>query len=213
VPEVAMIRPAVQAAIKTRSPTTALVKTHNCIAEVFGFPLINFAASVGAVYMVRDPRDVALSLAHHLGAPLDEAIRVMALPGFATSNTPEGPFEVWGSWSEHVASWTTAADESLLVVRYEDLAADPVGKFTEIAAHLRQNVPPAVIAEAVEASTFDQLAAAEKVHAFRETSERAGYFFREGKVGSWHTKLTPEQASRIAADHGEQMRRHGYATD
>jgi hypothetical protein len=137
----------------------------------------------------------------------------MSLRGFATSNTSDGPFEVWGSWSEHVASWTTAGDESLLVLRYEDLAADPIAKFTEIARHLRQNVPAAVIAEATAASTFDQLSAAEKKVPFRETSERAGYFFREGKVGSWRKKMTPDQANRIVADHSEQMRRHGYLTD
>src|ERR1700754_928507 len=58
--ETASVRPFVHSAIVKRLPQVALLKTHNCLAEVGGVPLINLAATVGAVYLVRDPRDVAL---------------------------------------------------------------------------------------------------------------------------------------------------------
>jgi aryl sulfotransferase len=100
-----------------------------------------------------------------------------------------------------------------MVVRYEDLAADPIGKFTEIAAHLRLPATADAIAEAADLSTFDKLAAAERVHPFKETSERADYFFREGRVGAWRDRLTAEQAARIVSAHGTQMARFGYVDD
>jgi len=211
--EVAAVRPHVQAAIVKRLPHVALIKTHNCLASIAGFPLVNLAVTVGAIYMVRDPRDVALSLAHHLGVSVDETIDIMASPGFSTGNDSEGVFEVWGSWSEHVSSWTGEPSDPLLVLRYEDLAADPIGKFREVTTHLRQDPPIAAIAESAELSTFDKLAEAEKVTPFKETSERADRFFREGRAGAWRERLTAEQARRVADTHAEQMTRFGYPLD
>jgi hypothetical protein len=213
VPEVAQVRQMVQRAIVERMDQAVLIKTHNALASVAGHPLINPSITVGAVYMVRDPRDVLLSLAHHLGISIDDTIDVMNAPGFSTANTKDGPFEMWGTWSEHVASWTAKPQETVLVVRYEDLLADPVGKFVEITAHLRQAVPRETIAAAAEASTFAELSAAEREHPFRETSEMADRFFREGKAGGWKERLSNDQSRRIVDVHWEQMRRVGYTLE
>src|SRR6185503_11473962 len=131
VEEVAAVRQMVQRAIVERLDRPALLKTHNALAKIAGFPQTNPSVTVGAVYMVRDPRDVSLSLSHHLGVSLDDTIEVMASPGFATANTSDGPFELWGTWSEHVASWTDAQPETFLTVRYEDVIAFTVAKSTE----------------------------------------------------------------------------------
>jgi len=208
--EVIQIRPQVHAAIADRSPAVALVKTHNLVGRIGGIPTVNLAVSRGAIYIVRDPRDVALSLASHLGAPVDEAIKVMGTKGFKTENKAEMAFEIWGSWSDHVYSWTSQAHEAHLVVRYEDLTADPLTHFTGIVRHLRQTPTPEQIAEAVELSSFDELRKAEEARDFRERSPKAKRFFRAGRAGAWRKVLTDEQAARIVGDHGEQMRRFGY---
>src|SRR5690606_31102214 len=118
--------------------------------------------------------------------------------------------EVWGSWSEHVYGWTMRPHEAVLVVRYEDLIADPIGQFTRVAHHLRQDPPAEQIAEAVQPSTFDELKAEEAKGDFRERSERADRFFREGRAGEWREKLSAAQAQRIADQHGAQMQKFGY---
>jgi hypothetical protein len=109
-----------------------------------------------------------------------------------------------------VFSWTREPHEAVIVVRYEDLIADPIKHFTAISEHLRQGANARQIAEAVELSTFDKLRSEEERHDFRERSEKALRFFREGRAGEWRDKLTKEQATRISADHHEQMRRFGY---
>ncbi len=208
--EVATVRPQVHAAIAQRSPALALVKTHNVLGNIGGIPILNLAVAAGSVYVVRDPRDIALSLASHLGTTADHAITVMGTAGYKTDNTQETAFEVWGSWSEHVFSWTSHPHQAMLVVRYEDLLADPIKHFTAIVEHLGQRPTREQIVEAVEESTFNKLRAAEEKGDFRERSERAERFFRQGKAGEWREKLTAEQARRIVDAHGEQMRNFGY---
>jgi hypothetical protein len=208
--EVAQIRPQVQATIVQRMGGVALIKTHNVLGQVRGIPIINLQVSAGTVYIVRDPRDVALSMANHIGASVDEAIRVMSTPGYGTPNSAEAAFEIWGSWSEHTLSWTMHPHEAVLVVRYEDMIADPNTAFAGVARHLRQKPTTEQIGEAVSLSAFTELKEQEKKEDFRERSERAEVFFREGRAGEWREKLSPEQVRRIEDAHGEQMRKFGY---
>ena len=91
--EVSRVRQHVHATIAERVNNIALVKTHNVLGEIYDVPIINTSVSVGAIYIVRDPRDVASSLARHLGASTDEAIRVLGRSGYATRNTEESAFE------------------------------------------------------------------------------------------------------------------------
>jgi hypothetical protein len=212
--DVALVRPQVHAAIVQRSPGVALIKTHNLMGQIGNIPIINLAVSAGTIYIVRDPRDVAISLAAHNGSSVDQAIEDMARSGYHTQNSDQAAFEIWGSWSEHSRSWTEPPHDAVLVVRYEDMLADPLPTFTAVARHLRQKPTPEQIEEAVALSSFDELRQAEVAAGdFRERSERADRFFREGRAGEWREKLTSSQVERIAETHGEMMRRFGYLTN
>lgn len=208
--EVAQIRPQVQATIAQRTNGVALIKTHNVLGQLGGIPIVNLQVSAGTIYIVRDPRDVALSLTNHIGAPIDEAITVLNTPGYGTQNKAEAAFEIWGSWSEHTVSWTMRPHDAVLVVRYEDMIADPVGSFTTVARHLRQRPTPELVTEASNLSTFSELREQESKVPFRERSEAAEVFFREGRAGEWREKLTAAQVQRIVDAHGEQMQKFGY---
>src|SRR5271170_6587185 len=88
------------------------------------------------IYLVRDPRDVAVSEYHFdlkkryiaAGMTLDEFIK-----RFVAGETSS-----YGSWWEHAASWIAArhANPSFLLVRYEDLLSDPIGETGKIAEFL-----------------------------------------------------------------------------
>jgi hypothetical protein len=212
--EVAMVRPQVHAAIVQRSPGVALIKTHNLMGQLGNIPIINLTVSAGTIYILRDPRDVAISLAAHNGSTIDQAINDMATAGYHTQNSDEAAFEIWGSWSEHVRSWTEPAHDAVLVIRYEDMLADPLTAFASVARHLRQKPDPAHLEEAVALSSFGELRQAEIASGdFRERSERADRFFREGRAGEWREKLTASQVLQIADVHGEQMQRFGYLSN
>jgi hypothetical protein len=208
--EVMKVRPLVHLTVAERMPSVAMMKTHNLMGELGGMPTVNLTASAGAIYIVRDPRDVASSLAKHLGASVDQAIEVMATPAFATENSAETAFEIWGSWSEHVASWGVDPNKAVLVVRYEDMLAQPTETFGKIVAHLRQAPPPEQLAEAIELSSFDKLKRQEEESAFRETSPRADRFFASGKAGGWRERLSAAQIDKIEGAHRKMMLNFGY---
>ena len=212
--EVAIIRPQVHAAIVERTGSVSLIKTHAALGQLGNIPTHNLAVSSGTIYIVRDPRDIAISLAAHNGSTIDAAIVDMATPSYGTQNSNQAAFEVWGSWSEHALSWTDKPHEAVLVVRYEDMHADPIATFTAVARHLRQKPTPEQIAEAIALSSFNELRDSEIAAGdFRERSERADRFFREGRAGEWHEKLTPEQVSSIEDSHRTQMMKFGYLTN
>jgi hypothetical protein len=211
--EVVPVRPKVHAVVAERAPSIVLVKTHNLLGRMLGVSTINLAVSAGAIYVVRNPLDVALSLVSHLGRPLDEAIAIMAEKGHRSKNADELAFELWGSWSEHVESWAGKPSPALIVVRYEDLIEAPTKHFTAIAHHLGQKPTPEQVAEAIEYSAFDRVRAQEDERGFRERSENAERFFRAGRAGQWREKLSAAQVKRIVDAHRPVMERFGYLPD
>jgi hypothetical protein len=208
--DVVLARPKVAEEMARRASGVLTVKTHSVLGRVFDTPLINLGVSVGAIYVVRNPLDVVISLAAYLSKPIDAAITSMSAHLNASPSTELLAAEIWGTWSENVKSWTTDAPQVVKVVRYEDMIADPIAQFTAVAEHMRIGATPAEIGEAVRLASFEELTKKEDAGGFTERPEWIDRFFRVGRAGQWQEGLTPEQVRRIVADHGEQMARFGY---
>lgn len=171
--------------------------------------------SRGAVYLIRDPRDIAVSYAHHRGVGIDRIIDLMGDDGTVLAALTERPKEQLpqplGSWSSHARSWLEQSDIPVLVIRYEDMLRDPSAPLARVAAHLGIETTTAQLRAAVTATRFDVLSAQERAHGFRERLTGAtAPFFREGSAGSWRDQLSMAQIRRITGDHGEVMTRFGY---
>jgi aryl sulfotransferase len=180
-----------------------------------GEPLFPTAVTRGAVYIVRDPRAVAVSYANHLAETIDETIVRMGDRAPAASATPgrlpRHQRPRLGAWRDHVESWLRAPFPVHLV-RYEDMHRDPHGAFTAVAAFLGLPSDRERIAAAVDAASFARLQQQERATGFIEKPRRAAAFFREGTVDGWRQSLLPEQATRIAAANGDTMLRCNYDT-
>lgn len=166
----------------------------------------------GAIHIVRDPRDVAVSYAHHSDKSIDSIVRYMkdAQPGREPEAWPERIPYQRRNWSEHVESWIDAPGHlRRLTVRYEDMLARPLDTFTRVAEFAELPADPESVTAAIEATRFQRLREREEREGFRE-KVNGDYFFRRGRAGGWRDVLTPAQASRIVADHGRVMRRLGY---
>lgn len=215
--EVAALRAPAQRYAVSKNPNVLPMKTHNFMGNDLGHPMFDMDVTGGAIYIVRDPRDVAVSAGDHFGLTLDETIKTMNVPG-SRSVPHEDQYtgkqilisEVQSTWSIHVSSWTQRAHPRLIVVRYEDLLSDPFANFGKIARTIGISRDEKRIRRAVEHSSFKQMQKLEAEHGFQERSEYSKKFFRSGKSGGWREQLTAEQVARIERDHGEQMKRFGY---
>ena len=210
VEEICAVRPLVHADMARRAQGTVFVKTHNFHGEFAGYPLHNPSVTSGAIYIVRNPLDVVLSLANYFGHSMDEAIEFMAEERTGTPNEKENVPQIITSWSMHVQSWTQNTGEETLVLRYEDMLDNPVKVFRKLVSFLGQKRDPARLKKAVRFSSFEQLKSQEKQRGFVEKHENARSFFRQGQKNQWREKLTDEQVKKIIDSHGEQMVRFNY---
>ena len=210
-PAVAAMRGEVQREIAATGNPYLLVKTHSYQGDAFGHPQINADVTAAAIYVVRNPLDVAISFANHNASEIDQAISIMAKPGTSSSMANGTVFEWTSDWSTHVASWTAQPNEHLCVVRYEDMIDQPLETFSRIAQFLRIEADEMRIRRAIDASSFDRLQEMEREGGFAEKPDGADVFFRAGRKDQWREVLTTEQVRRISARHRTQMQRFGYA--
>lgn len=170
--------------------------------------------SAGVVYILRDPRDVAPSLADHAGVDLDSAIGRMGTAGYVSQRNGDHRYpqatQVMGSWSEHVQSWQGQRDIPLLLLRYEALLAEPLVQVRRLADFVGLTVGDTVLERAIAACSFDSLRRQEEENGFPERAAHATHFFRQGRAGGWRQTLSAAQVARLEADHGAIMTRLGY---
>ncbi len=208
--EIAAIRPRAQLDIAASASGTVFVKTHNFMGEFNGNPLHNLLKTAGAIYIVRNPLDVVLSVADHFGLNTDEAIEFMASEITASLNDKANVSQVLSSWSINVGSWTAAPNAAVKVVRYEDMLDKPLKSFGKLVAFLGKTKDPARLKRAVRFSSFQELKKQESKTGFVERSPNSTRFFRKGKKNQWRETLSPEQIKRMVDTHREQMRRFKY---
>ncbi len=212
--ELDRLRPQVYDWPRRAGGAPALHKIHDAwTVNDDGVP-VGGSAARRAVYVVRNPLAVAVSLAHHRGCSVDEAITLMAdaghaLAGDAGALRSQVRQRLLG-WSGHVRSWTEAPGLAVHVMRYEDMALHPGRSFRNVARFLGLPAGVERIAQAVRFSRFDELARQESAQGFRERPTAMTRFFRAGRTDGWRHELTPPQVRRVVEAHGEVMARFGY---
>jgi hypothetical protein len=208
--DVAKLRPKVQAALTRVFPDNVFVKTHSALVESHGVPMHMMELTAGAIYVMRNPLDVVVSFADHYGLTIDAAIVELNRPMMMSPNEERHVYQVFGSWSENVESWTANPNPALHVMRYEDMLEKPLETFGKVARFLGLKPAPDRLQRAIDLAAFGKLRQQEEQTGFRERSEKSERFFREGRAGQWREKLTPAQIEAITAAHRAQMTRFGY---
>lgn len=208
------LRPRVYERLSLESNRNLFLKAHDAYLPCpAGEPMFPLQATWGVVHIVRNPLDVAVSLAHHVGTDLAKAIRDVCDPSRAwcarVDRLSDQLRQRLLDWRGHTASWLDAPLPRL-TVRYEDMLARPHEIFGHMARFCGLDVTAEAIDRAVAASRFERLRDLETQHRFKETPRAASRFFREGRAGGWKGALTPEQVAGIVASQGEMMARLGY---
>jgi hypothetical protein len=208
--EVLKLRDKVQRTLCANIPESAFVKTHSRFGAKSGLSLIEPDCTAGAIYVVRNPIDVAVSAASHYGVSTGEMVRHMADGDFSTAPSDKHVADHIGSWSDHVASWTIPPHPKILVLRYEDLHAAPLAAFSRLVAFLGLKPSAERFDQALRFSMFTALSGQEQSAGFKERPAHAAAFFRRGRPGEGRETLSPQLIEAIVSAHGEQMARFGY---
>lgn len=190
------LRPRVLRLIAGSKPHHHFVKTHSQIARIGPYDLIPPEVTAAAIYILRNPFDVAPSYARHLSIPIEEAIARMQSPRNLNA-TESRIFEVIGRWDAHVDSWTGAPGLPRHVMRYEDMIADPERAFRGLLAFLQAPVKEGALRRALRKTSFDALRRQEEEKGFIERPAGMERFFARGEVGAWREDLTRDQIARL----------------
>lgn len=204
------LRPQVHRDFTTALPDSVFVKTHNFMGECCDVPLHNMEVTAGAIYVVRNPLDVVISMSDHFGVDLDTAIMRLGDPLAATENTDEHAAEFHADWSTHVSSWTAQPSPSLHILRYEDMLDRPNRSFRSLATFLGLTPSNERLRKAIRFSSFETLKAQERQQNFKERSIHSQAFFRSGRQKQWQNLLSREQIDKVVNEHGAQMARFNY---
>jgi hypothetical protein len=193
-------------------PRPRTIKSHECFQP--HYPRV--------IYLVRDPRDVAVSYYHHNikagnlpdGYPMESFV-----PRFIAAEFDPR----FGCWRDNVLSWTAVRKEDprFLMLRYEDMKADPVLALTSVAAFLKRcsfrefdSSAPA-LQRAIELSSPERMRALEKQEAgqwvLTKGTRSDKPFVRSATTGGWKTQLPPESVAAIESAWGELMKSLGYS--
>ena len=209
------LRPAVYRGIARQATTTPFIKIHDAnVVLAGGAPLVPADVTDRAIYLVRDPRDVAISLAHHLQVTPAAAIEIMSDEHYAFCSAVRGLDgqlrQRLLTWSQHFESWTDHHRFPVHLIRYEDMFARPTETFGEAVRFLGLPDDKAKLRNSIQASSFPDLQRQEATTGFREAPAAVAQFFRAGVPGGWTDALSDSEAARVASDHADVMQRLDY---
>ena len=101
------------------------LKTHNSLNNYYGNNFTAKEQTIGAIYIVRDPRNVITSMCNHYSFDLNYALEKMLDKNASLSQrAADGDcsnFTYLGAWDEHYKSWRDNKSFKVMFIKYEDL--------------------------------------------------------------------------------------------
>ena len=184
-------------------------KTHSYLFNIDNNPFTNLDNSLGAIYIVRDPRNVLISAAHHNQKSNEETIKDI-IDGYVINKNDGTTLKVYsGNWSSNYKSWKSfKAVNKYLLVKYEDLINDKEKTFLQILKfiHKIKNVDFTLdkkkFLNIIESTDFKKVQKLEDKKGFQESviDKNTGKkikFFRLGGQTDWQTSLESALKSKI----------------
>jgi len=159
------------------------------------------------VFLVRDGRDVVVSLAHHLQNVYKQEIDLLQLT--------KGKYSRFGgkyAWYDHAAAWLANPFQAeMMTIKFENLKNDPIPELRRFCEFVRLERDDAALANAVKFASFENM---------RDREERLGmdyrtwpkdrHFVRKGQVGSHKNEMPPEILEVFLRKAGGTLRQLGY---
>ena len=202
------------------------LKTHSYLFNIDNKPFTNLNNTLGVIYIVRDPRNVVTSYAHHSGTSPESAARSMIelykYKGDLTSNSAERVTLYMGTWSGNYNSWKSLKDPGrYLLIKYEDLINNKDLTFRKVIKFLcrlkgiKFKIDQTKFRNVIESTEFKKMQKLEQEKGFKEakTNSETGEkipFFNLGAKNDWKKILDPDIKTKIEINFKKEMKELGY---
>ena len=205
-----------QEIINSSSKQLKFFKTHNAMCKVGPYQFTSKKNTKGAIYLIRDPRDVLVSLSHHMGLDYEKTFKHMSSSynyEYPSSGSKRYKKSLMGSWSDHYKSWKNFKSCKILIIKYEDMILDELNTFKKIINYLNKidntNFDDEKLKKALKQTQFKELQKIEKNEGFSEKGQ-GEFFFRKGKIGVWKDEVSNDIIKQIEKLFGKEMSELGY---
>ena len=168
----------VQASFNKKN-SVQFLKTHSYLFNINNHAFTDLKNSLGAVYIVRDPRNVVSSLANHMGSSSEESADIL-INSFKFGNIfsdqiAEQTTLYLGTWNGNYNSWKSFKNEGrYLLIKYEDLIKDRDFTFRKILKFIYKlqgakfKIDQKKFQNTIETTDFDRMKSMEKEKGFFE---------------------------------------------
>ena len=176
------------------------LKTHNILGSINNSNFTNKKNTIGAIYIVRDPRNVLTSLQNHYELSKDEALKFMLsekkyIHDYHTKND-FSDFQFISSWEKNYKSWINQKILPVKLIRYEDLNVNTLDVLKEIIEFIQNTIQEKKdfnflkAQNAVKSTNFENMKNMEKKSGFLESilsknDTKKIPFFHLGPKNDW----------------------------
>ena len=202
------------------------LKTHSCTYNIGNKYFINESNTLGSIHIVRDPRNVFLSMKNHFSMNDAEMENFFFTEKKLVGHLFDGKEDkdkdyilrtLVGTWKENYISWSKVKNNNLLI-KYENLIDNPVVEFSKIVNFLENIIKKKFekneINSAIEKVSFYNLQNLEKKDGFKEASKdknnKIKTFFKGGPNTNWEKLLDVKIRKRIENEFKKEMVQLGY---
>ena len=200
------------------------LKTHNALVALNNRNFTSEKTTLGAIYIIRDPRNIISSLKNHYGFKnYNETFEFMTnkkkyIWDVRKKNDYSG-FQFLGSWSGHYKSWIKNNKFKTLLVKYEDLQNDCYSTSHQIIKYIlllngqNNKVDEQKLFKSIETTKFDILKKKENEKGFEESikiNDIKKSFFFLGPNNKWQEKLPKEILYKVENEFREDLNYFNY---
>jgi hypothetical protein len=200
------------------------LKTHNSLEQYFGHKFTTSSETLGAIYIVRDPRNVITSMCNHYSMTYDEALKKMndqnASLSLTDSEKDYSNLSFLGSWSNHYKSWKNNFEFKTLFIKYEDLQNNTFNEFYKILNFIEElrgndkNIDEKKLKESINATSFSNLKKKEESEGFKESlhikANKKTNFFNLGFENDWNKILPKEISDKMNVQFSNELKDLNY---
>jgi len=205
---------------------TKIFKTHNLMCQIKGCGFTNLENTLGVIHVVRDPRNVLLSINNHFSLNDYEKAKEFLFKEkhwIGIEKKIEDKLQdnmiptLISSWNIHYQTWKNKT-KNYLLIKYEDLQKNPYDEFTKIVKYLEKitnkKFDNIKIEKAVETTSFDYMQNLETDGLFNENSRgqnnKKVKFFNLGPKNDWKEFLNNKIIEKVNFKFKNEMEELGY---